>query len=891
MTPLDCALQRGFRSTAKFLQLHGGIPASKLVNPQKIGNLSSTINMNIKDNVTLLGDSSDDERENTDIPNADRKKRSYKKKHKNEKDDSGKRSRTIRVKGTTSDEVLRYSSEVIVSDDKNGTINIEQNGEIVLSEQKEKQATIKSKIPVATIESKNEIKEKRPKSAKRTKTTSKSKTISGSEKEVDSKAKANKKSEEFEKQTSTTTSTQESSDTKVSVETVVENGTLKTQEKDIGQVVSKTDSLVPQKTESQSKKDADKQSLLSSTSVEEGEKQVVVEAHVHSPPKSASNEVTIDKEEKEIVAVDVVGTKTAEVATAEVEENNKQIENIENTILNVSNGTTAAIEPSKEYVIKEAEKIPHEEQVTETETKTDGKSTSIEKTEEAPKESNTENEIVEVTESIETGINATEIADEKTSETSAKETVIDNTTVEQSDAETAKVESGSQEVKKEIQKKKQLTKQATISIAPGNALEEVADSVGVEADKVKSVIEESITAAKEELKEEVSTVEQEVAVGKENILQEITAATEDVSKIVENAKEDIETEIIEVKENVTSAVGKVEQGLVEATTTVTKIATGDIADEVEEHLLQALETENITGKNETTTHDNKVSETKTAGKDEDVPRKIRAVDTGKSIKSKKTKTPVQKVEDKSKKKQFLKPKPHKPEAQYDASVEMKSSEEESTSPSSSSKEIKKEHKSFKILDDTEELPKRRIRSKSQVRKTKPKIPLTKERSKSEESNRDRRRPRDTEKFKRSKIPTPIRDLKPRLSKSDRYLDRSSENRIPILSDLRQGFNQLRSESSMTAPIHTSAYSDNERGTSGSDMEEMLSSATRRKRLKKREKTRESKSAGSDYESSNLIDSGFEPSPRSSRLPKWKNMSERGVDMSSVTQTIQSNIRR
>lgn len=30
MTPLDCALQKGFRSTAKFLQLHGGLPASKL---------------------------------------------------------------------------------------------------------------------------------------------------------------------------------------------------------------------------------------------------------------------------------------------------------------------------------------------------------------------------------------------------------------------------------------------------------------------------------------------------------------------------------------------------------------------------------------------------------------------------------------------------------------------------------------------------------------------------------------------------------------------------------------------------------------------------------------------------------------------------------------------
>lgn len=29
-TPLDCALSKGHRSTAKFLQLHGGLPANKL---------------------------------------------------------------------------------------------------------------------------------------------------------------------------------------------------------------------------------------------------------------------------------------------------------------------------------------------------------------------------------------------------------------------------------------------------------------------------------------------------------------------------------------------------------------------------------------------------------------------------------------------------------------------------------------------------------------------------------------------------------------------------------------------------------------------------------------------------------------------------------------------
>ncbi len=30
MTPLDAALYRGFRGCAKFIQLHGGVPASKI---------------------------------------------------------------------------------------------------------------------------------------------------------------------------------------------------------------------------------------------------------------------------------------------------------------------------------------------------------------------------------------------------------------------------------------------------------------------------------------------------------------------------------------------------------------------------------------------------------------------------------------------------------------------------------------------------------------------------------------------------------------------------------------------------------------------------------------------------------------------------------------------
>ncbi|KAJ8942785.1 hypothetical protein NQ314_009953 [Rhamnusium bicolor] len=66
MTPLDCALQRGFRSTAKYLQLHGGVPANRL-GEQRVQPVNSAQALQIRDDVTFWGDtSSDSERENGD---------------------------------------------------------------------------------------------------------------------------------------------------------------------------------------------------------------------------------------------------------------------------------------------------------------------------------------------------------------------------------------------------------------------------------------------------------------------------------------------------------------------------------------------------------------------------------------------------------------------------------------------------------------------------------------------------------------------------------------------------------------------------------------------------------------------------------------------------------
>lgn len=215
----------------------------------------------------------------------------------------------------------------------------------------------------------------------------------------------------------------------------------------------------------------------------------------------------------------------------------------------------------------------------------------------------------------------------------------------------------------------------------------------------------------------------------------------------------------------------------------------------------------------------------------------------------------------------------------------KSSEEESSTSisesSNTSSLTSQEHKSFKVLSEEEVNTVDRVKNK-----TKRKTASHKQRSRSEEYEKNQQK---------NKTLLSISNL----SKSDKYLNISGkksvselESRIPSLPNINENKNQMRSESNLSAPLLHSINSDREK-VSDSDLEEdeNKSSITKKRKVKRKTKTRESKSAGSDYESSNVIDSGFEPSPRSSRIPKWKNMSERGVNMSSVTQSIQSNIRR
>lgn len=205
----------------------------------------------------------------------------------------------------------------------------------------------------------------------------------------------------------------------------------------------------------------------------------------------------------------------------------------------------------------------------------------------------------------------------------------------------------------------------------------------------------------------------------------------------------------------------------------------------------------------------------------------------------------------------------------------------------------KTHKSFRVLKE-EEFEKIKKRTLKRPRK---KAITKKSRSHSDEtkeSNRNLKQRRMPD-----KIPNPM--FQNKLSKSDKYLDKAYDSNTPeskldkrisslpnIPYDKRILKENVRCESNMSAPL---LYSDNERD-SLTDPEDFHRKISKNKRfVKKKSRNRVARSAGSDYESSNLIDSGFEPSPRTTKIPRWKNMSERGVNMTSVTQNIQSNIRR
>nr|CAH7738336.1 unnamed protein product [Callosobruchus chinensis] len=297
MTPLDCALQRGFRSTAKFLQLHGGAPASRL-GDQRNQTTTSALNLNIRDDVTLLGgSSSESERE------ADRTERSYKKKFPQRFDkkvsgsdkDSQKGGRASRVgsalpssRRKMASSRLDYTNEIIINGKTE--INIHQTKEIVI----DKETTTVEKgeeTIVREVHSTDVEKLVRPKSAKYKRLKQTSAKRSSVEREIRDKVispesvipKATLKKEATVRDQSTNTSDE--------TETAGE-----TPRKETVDEVNSEAPVVEDKKLKVVKEQLDQQSIISNTSedIEEQKKDILVEAAVHEPPKTV-NEQESDK--------------------------------------------------------------------------------------------------------------------------------------------------------------------------------------------------------------------------------------------------------------------------------------------------------------------------------------------------------------------------------------------------------------------------------------------------------------------------------------------------------------------------------------------------------------------------------------------------------------------
>lgn len=824
MTPLDCALQRGFRSTAKYLQVHGGVPASRLGDGrfQQAGG-NSAMSLQIRDDVTFWGDtSSDSERENgldTDKSGRKtfRKKLAYKydrkkpsisgsdiemEKMKSKKlearkmKDKGRSSKSTSRTNTSaidsrksssrlsSKSQLDYTNEIVI----NGTteINIHQTKEIIIEPGSEIRDTTQTDVYLPS-ESPQIEKDKRPKSAKF------SKIKSSSSREASSKDKSGKKLVGILKDQSTNTSDE-------TTETVIDNFKNKINVESTIKLNGKTLTDFH-----------DQQSMISNTSEDvEEPRDIVVEASVHAPPKEheleVKTEIDINKEAIEL-----------ETRTDENEESKKEVSDIESKILGEL--VTEEIERKE---TQQGKAQPVSEEMTERTSPEKDKPVVDDKTEKVASPKVASPEAKSVVETEETDVKDQAVAIESVAISEKK----DEKEIEQLEKEKEQLE---KEKELLIKEKEQLTKE-------------------------KEQIEESLREKSEELKpEELPT-------------EPVTIP----DPVIETEKGDDEKTNAEKSDLV-----KVQP----ESPSVDQVSGKDELDKTEDKaILQIIRSE------DEISDSTKVGDLKTGA-----ILKIIKSDEELSEKTGQKEVKIKSSKEKSVKRGKL--------------VKTKRSEdipdEDLTSISSeSSSSAHKSHKSFQILDNGAITEDKRTVVKSRKSKT----GKDKEhRPKSEESKVQEPGVQER-KLKKSKIPTLVSNKD--LSKSDKTIDRlekyerktksSMETRVPSLPNIddKAQFRVIpRSDSNLSAPLLTSLYSDNERGSASDFEEERRSSSVRRRRTKRRPKTRESRSAGSDYESSNLIDSGFEPSPRSTRVHRWKNMTDRGVNMKTVTQTIQSNIRR
>ncbi|XP_066249413.1 inversin isoform X2 [Euwallacea similis] len=462
-----------------------------------------------------------------------------------------------------------------------------------------------------------------------------------------------------------------------------------------------------------------------------------------------------------------------------------------------------------------------------------------------------------------------------TSDDTTMETVIDTyvqkTELKQSSNDLPDISNTSEEV----EGPQEVLVEASVHVEPKKA--------GEEEGQIKGILKASLGAdtAKFLAEEQQQNVEKAEAPKSATISEEIkvqateTAMIVKEERVVEIASNVAEVVVEDVKEAVTDVVEKINEEATVGGEDKIGAVISELVDEV------VIEKETIV---------EEIKEPAADSKDtKESPKELEESSKGKPKKS------TQKPKLKTRSKKTDQPaiiKVFKPGEKVSDSQRKKSEEDTETSMSEmvsdSMEQARKTHKSFKVLSEKQAKDLEKKQQKS----------LEKPRSKSDDTKF-----KGQKRTKECKIPAPI--FQTPLSKSDRQLDRllekerrrlpDIETRIPSLPNIHETTRDrfFREDSNLSAPVLPSMYSDNERDSASDFEDDARLSPTKKKKVKKRPKTRrrESRSAGSDYESSNLIDSGFEPSPRSSRIPKWKNMSDRGVNMASVTRSIQTNIRR
>ncbi|XP_030764680.1 ankyrin repeat domain-containing protein 12 isoform X2 [Sitophilus oryzae] len=786
MTPLDCALQRGFRSTAKYLQLHGGVPASR-VSTQNETQVSSSVNLQIRDDVTFWGDTSsnseDDKKDSkTSARKIHRKKSSYRSRKKTElisgsdsdlpkkraerkdsfKANGFKRSTKVAATNTSASAIpkesprkssssrIDYSNEIIINGKTE--INIHHKKEITVETDSDqlspRKVQIQENISFPSNEKQASDKERRPRSAKFSKL-SREKSATESANALDTKDTKQIIIDSPELTKSGSVLGQSTGTSDDTMDTVIDTYKLKAE---VRETTRERMLELPE---------------ISNTSEEiEEPHELVVEASVHPMPKDYEDEAKVEQ---------VVTSKETEKSTSE-------------------------------YI----------------------KDTSEEKDRDTTKAEKT----VQPEETVKRKV--IEIVDKEMNELSEK-----------------------------------MSPKEEVSMLSEQKLEEKKENLDnlTQGSKDKTLVTELETSKLIEASaEQINEIAQTILT---------TGDKKDVD-------EDIETTVMEEKNKINEELKQQHKTKLNQRTKLKRQPTS--AEEFNESLDE-----------EVTVKDKKTPVSK-------VERKLR--DKKKILKEdENTQTAIPKPEAKQKKTKSFK------KIREDVKIsEMKTkrADEEyysssSEFPSDSLEQPNKTHKSFKVLSDKEarELEKQaKLKSRKGQEENKP-------RSKSEET-KSKKQLREERRVKISKIPTPTFQMP--LSKSERHLDRlgddrriqsSMDTKVPSLPNIHDSCRErflrepFRPDSNLSAPILPSVYSDNERDSMSDLEEDPRSSPTKRKKVKKRPRPRrrESKSAGSDYESSNLIDSGFEPSPRSSRIPKWRNMSNRGVNMTSVTRSIQNNIRR